>query len=165
MLVDITPSPPDPTIATVLALIGHPNRAPTRVAEGVWLWPHFNPQYEVVEPLDHFVKSMGNLLHAEVDGRDPLVVMREDGILSSYGVCDGHENLLSHPDYAPVLAGPRKLTVFLTEVARAAQPERGGWRWHKWGPYIGSYESKHEYLYDEEIDRVFVFSIMEHLAP
>ena len=36
------------------------------------------------------------------------------------------------------------------------------WRWHKWGPYIGTKEPKCEYLYDEpEIDKVVIFELYE----
>ena len=35
-----------------------------------------------------------------------------------------------------------------------------GWRWHKWGPYIGTQEPQCEYLADEpEIEKVICFSI------
>ncbi len=60
--------------------------------------------------------------------------------------------------------GPRKFTVFLTEVRKG---HNGGWRWHKWGPYIGHQErSGCEYL-DEEpnIESVFLFNIVEHRIP
>lgn len=43
----------------------------------------------------------------------------------------------------------------------------GGWRWHKWGPYIGVQKPTTEYLDDEpEIDQVYIFHIYEVLnAP
>lgn len=31
----------------------------------------------------------------------------------------------------------------------AEQSQTGGWRWHKWGEYIGSYESEFDYIYDD----------------
>jgi hypothetical protein len=38
----------------------------------------------------------------------------------------------------------------------------GGWRWHKWGPYIGTQEPKCEYIHDEpEIEEVFTYHVYE----
>ena len=80
--------------------------------------------------------------------------------LGCYGVCDSLEQVkerckeLSDPD--------REFVVTLTEVKRADQSPEGGWRWHKWGEYIGTHDIQCEYLYDEEgIDRVDCFHIYE----
>lgn len=135
---------------------------PVRLRPGVWEGG-LSPTYLIAEKVDEFVMSFGNLLHPRGDTREPLVVLRDTGLLSSYGVCDGIDNLLDHPDYAEVLRGPRRFTVFITEIRRDTQPSRGGWRWHKWGPYIGAYERDNEYLYDEDIDSVWIFSIVEHV--
>lgn len=82
------------------------------------------------------------------------------GEFGSYGVCDGVENLLSK---VTVLQDEkRKFVVTLTSVKRANQPSDGGWRWHKWGEYIGAHEPQHEYLHDEEgIDEVFCYHVYE----
>lgn len=134
---------------------------PQRIQEGVYL-SGLNPRYDIEEQLDYFAKSMGNLLHRFDDERDPFRFLCDVGMISCYGVCDGVENLLTHPDYAEILNGPRTFSVFLCEIQKEGQGERG-WRWHKWGPYIGAHEPKHEYLADEEgIERVFVFEILEH---
>jgi len=39
----------------------------------------------------------------------------------------------------------------------------GGWRWHKWGEYIGKLEPKCEYLDDEEFGDDFQYVICFHL--
>lgn len=58
------------------------------------------------------------------------------------------------------MADPRLLGVFFTPMVRAEQSPEGGWRWHKWGEYIGDHTPTAEYLYDEpEIERVYVVSI------
>ena len=37
-----------------------------------------------------------------------------------------------------------------------------GWRWHKWGPYIGTQDPQCEYLADEpEIKEVFVYRFIQ----
>lgn len=52
--------------------------------------------------------------------------------------------------------------VTITEVRKADEPIRGGWRWHKWGPYLGKHEPQCEYLYDEpEIDSIVTAHIYE----
>ena len=52
------------------------------------------------------------------------------------------------------------IVISVTEMRKDEQPEDGGWRWHKWGEYIGKQEPKCEYLYDEpNIDSVYVFHI------
>ncbi len=49
--------------------------------------------------------------------------------------------------------------IFLTEIRKEDQTI-GGWRWHKWGEYIGTQEPQHEYLYDEpNIQSIYVFQI------
>lgn len=83
----------------------------------------------------------------------------EEDWRNAYGVCDNLEQLLKH---FPELEAPgREFVVTLTEVRRENQSPDGGWRWHKWGPYIGTHEPKHEYLYDESIDAVLVYHIYE----
>lgn len=47
-----------------------------------------------------------------------------------------------------------------TPIFRDAQPHGGGWRWHKWGDYIGTKTPTEEYLSDEaEIEFVYAFTI------
>lgn len=58
----------------------------------------------------------------------------------------------------------RRFIVTLTKVERdpSNKGNGGGWRWHKWGEYIGAHESQCEYLDDEEgIDHVYCFHIYE----
>lgn len=80
--------------------------------------------------------------------------------INSYGVCDNVDQIFeqsiieSDPD--------RYFIVALTEVRKENQSPDGGWRWHKWGPYIGVHEPTMEYLYDEpDIESVFVYHIYE----
>ena len=39
----------------------------------------------------------------------------------------------------------------------------GGWRWHKWGTYIGKLNSQYEYLDDEDFGEDFEYVICFHL--
>lgn len=80
--------------------------------------------------------------------------------VESFGVCDSWEQLkekckeLHDPD--------RRFVVTLTEIRREDEPDEGGWRWHKWGPYIGNHKIECEYLKDEVgIESVCVYHIYE----
>ena len=57
----------------------------------------------------------------------------------------------------------RKFIVCATPIIKAEQPKSGGWRWHKWGEYIGYKEPQHEYLVDEDesFNKLYVYSIYE----
>lgn len=84
----------------------------------------------------------------------------------NYGVADNASQVIDY--YKSLLdiygdyMNSHKFVILLTPIFRESQPERGGWRWHKWGTYIGDFNPQHEYLYDEQgIDYVWVFSILE----
>lgn len=52
--------------------------------------------------------------------------------------------------------------ILISTIIKKYQPEHGGWRWHKWGKYLGKYKHEYEYLYDEtDIDFVFIYSVYE----
>ena len=84
----------------------------------------------------------------------------------SYGVCDNASQVLDYYDslykkYNNYMKD-KKFVILLHPIFKEDQPEWDGWRWHKWGQYIGKYEPKYEYLYDEEgIDYVYCFTILE----
>jgi len=82
-----------------------------------------------------------------------------------YGVCDGPENLLK---VVTVLSDPkREFVAMLTPVTRDKSNAGlgGGWRWHKWGAYIGDKTPTTEYLDDEpEIDKVYCYHIYERAS-
>jgi hypothetical protein len=81
-------------------------------------------------------------------------------IPEDFGVCDDYRQIL---DRWPELANnpDHQYLVYLSLVRRADEPPTGRWRWHKWGPYIGTYKPRHEYLAHETIDQVYTFSIVE----
>lgn len=85
----------------------------------------------------------------------------EDGWpYASYGVSDSLPQVVER--YPVLETDPRPLVVIGSVVRRDEQPEYGGWRWHKWGPYVGNHEPAYEYLYDEVgIDQVWVWHIYE----
>lgn len=86
---------------------------------------------------------------------------------NDYGVCDNATQVLN---YFEELSNNEELkdyiathnyVILLTPFFKEFQ-EEGGWRWHKWGKYIGVFDSKHEYLADEiGIDYIYTFDIVE----
>lgn len=76
-----------------------------------------------------------------------------------FGVCDNASQILKR--YQP----KDDEVVIMFPVIKEYEPERGGWRWHEWGPYIGVHKHHCEYLSDEkDIDVVFCFSIYKIVA-
>lgn len=58
----------------------------------------------------------------------------------------------NYPDY--------KLVLLMTPHVNTKDCSWGGWRWHKWGEYIGVHEPQHEYLsYEKGIDYVLSYSL------
>lgn len=55
-----------------------------------------------------------------------------------YGVCDSPEQLASK---FPKFRG----LVWITVVRRSNEPKDGGWRWRKWGTYVGNYTVDRRY--------------------
>jgi len=114
-------------------------------AKGMFEVQSFNPE--------HYVEGLRNL-HSE--RRYPRFTD-----MNSYGVVDSVEQFQRL--FGETLEqDPRHFIVGFTEVRREWQPESGGWRWHKWGPYYGDHDPRHEYLYDEvDIDSVFVYHVFD----
>ena len=86
------------------------------------------------------------------------------GDIDEYGVCDSIEQLL---EKCPILENDpdRQFIISITEIVAADQPEEGGWRWSKWGEYIGDHKITAEYIHDEiEISEVYVYHIYEKVS-
>jgi len=88
--------------------------------------------------------------------------------LNSYGVCDSPEQFITA--FKDRLAADER-TFFVTFTHVAKEPDNkgqgGGWRWHKWGPYIGVGTSTREYLDDEDgfPDGVYVYHVYQIAGP
>jgi hypothetical protein len=85
-----------------------------------------------------------------------------DILPSSYGVCDSPEQLMRKAESA-LEASKHKMFVTFYKVSKCREPKHGGWRWHKWGPYIGIKHPRHEHIADENgtINTVYCFMIRE----
>lgn len=76
---------------------------------------------------------------------------------NSYGVADSIEQIYQH--YRFLEASPTKYAIMCKTIYA---DNSGGWRWHKWGKYIGKHEIKCEYIADEVgIEKVIIFSVVE----
>jgi hypothetical protein len=161
MLVDITYKGSDPVGALVADMGGRDGFQPAQLCKGVWQWGNFNPEYEVHESLKVF-PELGPQAPPNESTGDRF--RRMIAAPTSYGVCDCYSQVTDNAEYSAVLCDPdRRFTIFVVELLRKNEVP-GGWRWHKWGPYIGVHEPQCEYLNDEpDIERVFTFSIKEHV--
>jgi hypothetical protein len=119
---------------------------PQALRAGVFLIGHFNGD---------------EILPGKWERWPELSGFADDNRTNCHGVCDDVQQLL---DRCPMLMNDpdREFAITLTEVRRDEQPASGGWRWHKWGPYIGIHDPQHEYLYHEAgIERVFCYHVYE----
>jgi hypothetical protein len=128
----------DPILAMVGSFQG--NNSNTRLQQGVYQISHFGSS--------HFLRHYEHYPELTIE---------------PYGVCDTVEQILAA---CPELQdADRRFVLTVTPVRKSHQPSEGGWRWHKWGPYIGTRKPTTEYLYDEpEIDEVLVYHIYEYAS-
>lgn len=79
---------------------------------------------------------------------------------SYYGVADNLEQVIDfyNTNEDGFFKGNHVISTF--EVHKDVEAPYCGWRWHKWGPYIGTQEPRCEYLNNEpEIEKVICFHI------
>jgi len=137
--------------------------SPKHLAKGVYL-THLNWKFDIQEwitdeyPFDPFMKLPPD---TPTDDRIELFNSIDwDKKVQDYGVCDNWQQILEQ--WPEIESDPRSFIISLAEMRREDQPASGGWRWHKWGTYIGTQKPEHEYLYDDKhIDSVFCFHIYE----
>lgn len=82
-----------------------------------------------------------------------------------YGVCDSPEQVLEH--WPELATDPRRFVILFDEVRKDQQDAHQGWRWHKWGEYIGTRTPECEYLYDEgdAFESVLIFNVCHLKNP
>jgi hypothetical protein len=88
----------------------------------------------------------------------------EETYLGSYGVCDNVQQVKDK--YSKWLENlENRFCISFTRVRKSEQSPQGGWRWHKWGGYIGEKNPQMEYLYDEDdsIEEVYCYHIYQLL--
>lgn len=154
MLRDIEFSDPDPVINKILSIIGNGSVAPRHLSTGCYEITHFSA--------DQLIK---NHLVRDKNGNDFDAQFFDLGSHSSYGVADNPAQVLDI--LGEHLNKPGKYyCVFFTWMRKSEQSPTGGWRWHKWGEYIGTQDPQCEYLYDEPlIDEVVVYHVYQVKGP
>jgi len=89
--------------------------------------------------------------------------------IDCYGVCDSPKQFIDR--YAAALAADPERTFFCTFTHVAKEPSNrgrgGGWRWHKWGNYIGDGQPECEYLDDEDgfENGIYVYHVLQIAGP
>ncbi len=73
------------------------------------------------------------------------------------GVADNYQQVLAAYPLA-VQHPTRRFCLSVTPIRRSEAPAKGGWRWKKWGRYLGTQEPAADYIADEPIiEEVVVF--------
>lgn len=141
MLVDV--SVIDDPLGTIIATLNGNCFDITRIEKGIYEVGHFNFNFCI---LDYSYENIEELPF--IDGLNP------------FGVCDHYSQILEKS--SEIKNSNRKFVISITPILKQNQPKEGGWRWHKWGPYIGTQTQTTEYLHDEpEIEKVYVFHVYE----
>jgi len=84
--------------------------------------------------------------------------------VKQYGVADNIEQIKEF--YKKQIKNKKeKFCIAVTPVwqNRENRGKGGGWRWHKWGEYIGKLNPQHEYLDDEDFGEDFQYVLCFHL--
>lgn len=118
---------------------------------------------QIYKPEELWEKQETGVFVTHLNGHSEHFPGTEDATFTDrkyYGVCDDVDQIKQH--YPDIVESDQQYVVCMTPIYHEDQEEEGGWRWHKWGPYIGNHKPQQEYLYDEVgIERVFVFHILE----
>lgn len=152
------------------ALFGEPERI-KRHAPGVYEFNHWNPDLLLPGlitdryPLDPFEAA-----HRKFPGLDGLedrlafARLRRESLAAhgmpseDYGVIDYPTQLVEK--FPGLATYPMALLIAVVRIARDDQPPSGGWRWHKWGDYLGDKTPTCEYIHDEpDINEVWTFHV------
>lgn len=145
MLIDVKFSLRDPQMALILGVIAeHGPLIPSRISKGLYRCGHWS--IDMLLPKGSLASSWG----------DDRTLPQE---IPSSGVCDYPEQVCEkfNPD-----ALPGHYFVSFVRMLKKDQPSYGGWRWHKWGEYIGTKNPQYEYLYDEpDIEEVYTYHIYD----
>ncbi len=140
----------DPILTILAGMDGAPV-TPTETRTGVWEIGHYGSSAFLRGLYEQYPEGLGE---------EPEMYR------GPYGVCDSVEDILRA---YPILEASktRQFIVTMKLVKRDASRKGlgGGWRWHKWGEYIGKQEQTTEYLDDEpNVEQVYCYHIFEKLA-
>ena len=151
-------SPDDPFIYMLRATFSDDvTRLPTRVYRGVYE-AHINFHKEIQDLIVDDWPSF----HLHESGEWDRWIEYTGHTAASFGVVDHWSQL----PLAALDADPRNLLVYLGLHRRADQSPDGGWRWHRWGPYLGVHapenSTNYEYLHEAtDVVEVWSYCVVE----
>lgn len=147
----LTLSMDDPEEGEIILDVAKPIPGETGVYWAASALEHFLEQYSDCRVVQEWDRKFASL-------HEHLAYLHEWG--KGYGVADNLEQIKeAFPQY---WYDDRNFILALSTVHKADQPERDGWRWEKWGPYIGTQNSVADYLFDEpEIKELILYSFVE----
>ena len=134
----------------------------TKLSDGVYEYYDVNdPRFDNIKFNTHeyVTPEIANELNCEYV--DFLEYKGKIFMSHPYGVCDNWEQIFERePDIKYYKDSKEKFVIFLCKHTKSQQPQHGGWRWHKWGEYIGDQNPQCEYLKDEpEIEYIYTYHI------
>lgn len=140
MLVNVPISILKNPITTMVARIHNRPDGVKRLSKGLYEIGHWNFEFVSAQALEQYPEL--------------------DGDFEPYGVCDTPEQLIEKAPW--IEKSERKFCVSFVHIKKCDQSHDGGWRWKKWGSYIGDQSPEYEYLYHESnIESVYTFHIYE----
>ena len=156
MFVDVQVGHPAGQDGKLLAIISGGARGGIHRGTGLYEISHWNFEMMTSAKLEQYPELAG--IHDMTIGIDGLTEP-----MNCYGVCDSPDQFMAW--CGPQLAADPRHFVVSFVVVRRVEQDVGGWRWHKWGPYIGAQErSGCEFLRDEPvIEAVYTYHIYEIL--
>lgn len=114
-----------------------------------WNYDNFNfDEYCWQEKIDCY-NSNDKFIPRDENGE---IIWDEDWIDRTI-VADNLEQIKEY--YKEVIEDPDDFVLTIGRVNQDKNSEGGGWRWHKWGEYIGKYNPQCEYLDDEDFGPEF----------
>ena len=111
----------------------------------------------------HNIKEYCGLKIEQFDSFNSILKYPENSELwgkfrENHGTADTVEQIISH--YPELQDDNDKYFIIYHDVIRKEQYEKGGFRYHKNGAYIGIQKPTHEYLYDDiHIDKIIIYHI------
>lgn len=150
MLVDVPLGGGDRVLAAMLQAVGLSSTR--RLERGFYQIGHWNFEHLTSAKLSQYT-------HEYPEGDGAWRVLDSMGLPSEYGVCDTPEQFMARFRDAMEASEHRWVVSFV--VILKEDQEEHGWRWHKWGPYIGEKSPQREYLRDEgpEITQATTFHV------
>jgi len=143
-LVDVEFEMPSPDYPIRILLDILQSEVPTRVERGLYCNVDINPEF-FLSDAKKCIAFSENI---------------PKGIYN-YGIADTVEQIKAHC-YDVLDNDSHNWFITYQIIYKEDQVKEGGWRWRKWGEYIGDYKPQCEYLYDEPyIDKVILFHVYE----